>query len=150
MSNKDQKANDKALLITNLLETWPHGDFKKTGIKDLLWLAEIAAIRESLGKKAMTEVLAEYRKTYEDSKTPSGRASKRCGDKLSILLTGLDGTQAIKLAEMVLALEEGFLMAKYEGLNEGQRRMNAGNRIRGGLKREDITIEEVEKMAKAA
>lgn len=140
----------KAVLVANLQETWKNGDFSKTSLADLLWLAQVAAIRNSLGKKPMNEILNAYRKGYEDSKTPNGRASKRCGDELSVLLTGLDGDDAIRLAEKLLALEEGLLWTKYESLNEGQRRMNAGNRIRGGLKREDITIANVKAAIKAA
>lgn len=150
MSTKKEKASERDLLISNLRNTWKNGDFTGISKKDLVWLGLVAAIRAGIGKRPMNEILNEYRKGYEDSKTPNGRASKRCGDELSIILTGLDGDEAIRLAEQLLALEEGELMAKYESLNEGQRRMNAGNRIRGGLKREDITIKDVKKAIKAA
>ena len=150
MGRKTKAQKEREALIANLQETWAKGDFADCSNDDLLWLAEIADLRKNLGKRPMTEVLNAYRKTYEDSTTPKGRASKRCGDELSILLTGLDGDQAIRLAEKVLLLEADFLMAKYESLNEGQRRMNAGNRIRGGLKREDIAIKDVKAAMKAA
>ena len=150
MSNKKENEQQKKALVANLKETWKNGDFSKTSLRDLIWLAQIAAIRNSLGKRPMNEILNDYRKEYEDSTTPQGRASKRCGDELSILLTGLDADTAIRIAETVLALEEDMLLEKYASLNEGQRKMNAGNRIRGGLKREDITIKDVKAAMKAA
>jgi hypothetical protein len=151
MSKKETKApSERDLLISNLRKTWKDGVFTGMSKKDLIWLGLVAAIRAGIGKRPMNEILNEYRKGYEDSKTPNGRASKRCGDELSVLLTGMDGDEAIKLAEKLLALEEGLLMEKYESLNEGQRRMNAGNRIRGSLKREDITIKDVKAAIKAA
>lgn len=150
MSTKKERQQERTALIANLLETWPEGTFEGVSNTDLLWLAEIANLRRNLHKRAMSEVLGQYRPLYEDSTTPKGRSSKRCGDELSVLLTGLDADTAIRLAEKVLDLETDFLMAKYASLNEGQRRMNAGNRIRGGLKREDIGIKDVKAAMKAA
>jgi len=145
MSKINEQNKEREAAIAVLTETWPEAKWTKKDYTnaDLEWLLEIAEILGTLSSKEMAKILAHYRKHYTDSVTPSGRKSKRCGDKLSELLIGMDGTAVIALAEMLLALDEGFLYAKYENLNEGQRRMNASNRLRGGLKREDITIEEI-------
>jgi hypothetical protein len=154
MSTKSEKAKknaaEKAALIANLSKVWPEAEWKGVTKAELLWLAEIAVLRAKVGKRQMGEILAQYRVGYENSHTPSGRASKRCGDDLSKLLTGLDGTQTIRLAERVLELEADFLFDKYSSLNEGQRRMNAGNRLRGGIKRGDYDLSHVKAVLKAA
>ncbi len=130
-------------LIENLKKTWPGAKIGKLSNEDLLWLAEIAALLIKSGKN-MAEILRKYRAGYEISTTATGRKSLRCGDVTSIKLTGLTGFQAIDLAEKLIGVDAGILRAKYEHLNEGQRKMNAGNRIRGALKRGEITEEQIE------
>lgn len=100
-------------------------------------------------KGGMSKTLAKYRVNYQPSIAPSGRKSLNTGDKLATILAGMEPLAVIRLAEQVLGLEAGELLTKYEHLNRGQQRMNAGNRIRAAVKRGDITIEGVEDALKA-
>ena len=93
--------------------------------------------------KRMSKRLDRYRKDYHDSVSYSGKKSKVNGDDVALALMGLTPEQVMAAAENILDLPEGELVAKYAHLNPGQRRMNAGNRIRAAVKREDITIDEV-------
>lgn len=93
----------------------------------------------------MGKTLAKYRKNYKPMVAASGRKSLSNGDELASVLEYKDHDQVVALAEVVLGLRTGELMEKYQHLNNGSKRMNAGNRIRGALKRGDITIEDIKK-----
>jgi len=95
---------------------------------------------EQPAKRSMAGTLNAYRGNYEPSLSACGRKSLNCGDDLAGLLAGLEPEQVIKLAELALDLEVGTLQAKYEALNPGQKRMNAGNRIRAAIKRGDLDV----------
>lgn len=97
----------------------------------------------------MAGTLAKYRVGYVVSITADGRKSLSNGDELAVLLEQLTGAQVARIAEIALGLEEGELVRKYEKLNNGQVRMNSGNRLRAALKRGDIEIAEIA-AAKAA
>lgn len=94
-------------------------------------------------QSSMARTLAEHAKNYTDSVSYKGTKSKICGDTISVELQGLDPDQVIDVAERVLAMDPGTLAMKYAHLNNGQRRMNAGNRIRGAVKKEVTTNESV-------
>lgn len=100
---------------------------------------------ENLGK--MSKILAKARSRYVATKTPKGRTSATCGDSVSKLMQGMDLDQALNFAEECLGLGQGALHEKYDGLNPGHARMNAGNRVRGAINRGDITIEEATEMS---
>jgi hypothetical protein len=95
-----------------------------------------------LAKRDMSATLAKYREQYVLSIASAGRKSLSKGDDLAELLQMLTGKQVCQIAELALGIEG--LWAKYERLNNGQQRMNAGNRIRAAIKRGDLTIEEVQ------
>lgn len=97
----------------------------------------------------MANTLAKYRVGYVVSVTADGRKSLNNGDELAELLEGLDHMQVARVAELALDLEIGFLATKYAKLNNGQIRMNSGNRIRAALKSGKIYIDAVH-AAKAA
>lgn len=105
--------------------------------------AGIQAEEEAKVPKTMAKTLAAARKTYEPTVSYAGRPSADNGDDLATMLRGLSPTEVIGLAERILALPAGELAAKYEKLNPGQQRMNAGNRIRGAVKRKDLTTDQV-------
>lgn len=130
-----------------VLAIWPQADLKGVRKEDLLWLLDVARFLRK-AKEQMSEILRRYRVKYETCTTAGGRKSKRCGDELSVFLTGYDHMQVLYLAETVLDLE-GQLWEKYQGLNNGQIRMNASNRLRGALKREDVTLDEIKAIAEA-
>ena len=62
-------------------------------------------------------------------KSASGN-SKICGDRVSRALDGLSWERVCGLADQIKGEQSGHHAAKYINLNNGQRRMNAGNRIR--------------------
>lgn len=97
---------------------------------------------ESRGRR-MAETLKKYAVTYEPSISYSGRKSLNTGDDLAHLLAGMSPRDVITVAERALGLEPDELWEKYQSLNPGQQRMNAGNRIRSAIKRGDITEDQV-------
>ena len=100
--------------------------------------------------RKMSTTLNRYRVNYQPSLAAGGRKSLNNGDDLASLLSGLEPKGVATLAEIVLGLAKGELVAKYEHLNPGQQRMNSGNRIRAAIKRGDITIKDVQKANKKA
>ena len=96
--------------------------------------------------KNMSKTMQKYREGYEPSISASGRKSLNTGDAIAHLLAGLEPLAVMQAAEVVLGLEDGELVTKYEKLNRGQQRMNAGNRIRSAAKRGDITVADLEKV----
>lgn len=92
---------------------------------------------------AMAKVLTKYRHKYVTSVSASGRKSKACGDALSQALEGLDHKAVARLADRVFGLVEGGHEDKYAHLNNGQVRMNSGNRIRAAIKRGDVELADV-------
>lgn len=101
-------------------------------------------------KPSMSATMQKYREKYEPSISLSGRKSLNNGDDLAHLLASLDPRDVVHLAEKVLGLKKNELWDKYANLNRGQQRMNAGNRIRGAVKRGEVTNAQVKKALKAA
>jgi len=99
--------------------------------------------------KSMSGTLLKYRTKYEPSISAGDRKSLNNGDDVAHLLAGLEPKDVIATAERLLDMKAGELMTKYEHLNRGQQRMNAGNRIRGAVKRGEATIAQVKKAIKA-
>ena len=108
---------------------------------------------ESKPKRSMSDTLRAHRDGYQAAAAYSGKASLHNGDAIAQALQGLTPQQVLTVAQTIAdMLKPGAvdLEAKYVGeggwakprLNLGQIRMNAGNRIRGAIKREDITEDE--------
>lgn len=92
------------------------------------------------GKIKMSDQLKKYRVGYIKSVGPDGSRSMSNGDDLAQHLEGKSWEEVCKLADEVLGEEVGFHAAKYQNLNLGARRMNAGNRIRAAIKRGDWRV----------
>ena len=103
-----------------------------------------AADKAEVARK-MASTLNRYKPMYVQSVAASGAKSQNNGDDLAAFLSALTPEAVAILAEKVLGLEPGFLVAKYERLNPGQMRMNSGNRIRAAIKRGELTTEAVRK-----
>lgn len=97
--------------------------------------------------KTMSTTLRKYAVGYQPTIAYSGRVSKNKGDEISTVLAGRSPEDVLRIAEVLLGLEDGELQARYEKLNPGQRRMNGGNRIRAAIKRGDTTIEQLKSVA---
>lgn len=140
MAKKRFSKIEREDMIATLVDLFPGEVFnKKSGVK----LAEILAVAS--GPKNMSTVLSKYRAGYVIGVTPSGRKSRHTGDEVALSLEGNDAATVIKAAEILLGLERGTLVEKYEGMGPGHARMNAGNRIRGAFKRGEATIVEIDK-----
>lgn len=139
MSNTNTQT--RKILIANLSKYFPQAtkaDWAKANKDELIWLAELATHLETRGR-GMSETLLRYRTTYQPSICYSGRKSLNNGDAIADFLSGLAPDEVLSQAERILGLDTGFLTEKYQNLNEGQKRMNGGNRLRSALKRGDIT-----------
>ena len=87
----------------------------------------------------MSDVLKQYRGGYKKVNRPSGK-SLNCGDTLAAVLVSCDPLEVARVGDIVLDLEPGELADQYGHLNEGQIRMNSGNRIRNAMKRGEVTM----------
>lgn len=144
MSNDDTKWN-KSQLIEKARELGLSVSGNKAALQERIaaHLAEEAGDDEELtAGQRMARHLVRYRQQYQKCSAYSGNPSANNGDGIAGLLAGCDPNEAIKLAEKLLDMQ-GQLQAKYEHLNPGQQRMNAGNRIRAAIKRGDVTEEQV-------
>ena len=116
------------------------GETKKVRAKDI-------QAKDEEGVRTMATQLKRYAPGYEDCTSHSGRKSLCTGDDLSHLLSGMEPEEVCRLAEKVLGLDNGELVARYENLNPGQKRMNAGNRIRSAIKAGDVELDAVATIA---
>lgn len=105
---------------------------------------EVAEFEAAEDDGKMTKVLSRYKTRYELSISASGRKSLNNGDSVASILEAKTPEQVMRAAEIVLKLADGELFAKYGHLNNGQKRMNAGNRIRAAHKRGDLRLEDLE------
>lgn len=114
---------------------------------------------DELDPVAGSRVRQTYRDKYAKNATEhgrkahtfEGRATLNNGDQLALLLESLSPQETCNLCDAVQELKTGETQAKYAHLNQGMQRMNAGNRIRAVIKREDneVSIDTVSKQAKA-
>lgn len=94
------------------------------------------------GKESMAQHLRKYRQRYQTVKSYSGSASANNGDPVAKLLQGMTPKQVMEAADELLGEAKGTHEARYSHLNLGQQRMNAGNRIRGAIKRGELVVDE--------
>jgi len=97
----------------------------------------------ALFARKQSRVLRKYRDGYADTTSHSGHKSKNNGDDVAIALAGLAAADVMTIADQLLGWDAGTLATKYEKLNEGQKRMNSGNRIRNGFKKGIWTIDQI-------
>ena len=103
--------------------------------------------REEIAK-AMTSTLNRYKPKYTKVTKPGRkRKTQNNGDAIAMAMLPMEHEEVAIFATEVLGLEEplwaGDGSGKYDHLNNGQVRMNSGNRIRQAIKRGDITEEAV-------
>ena len=106
-------------------------------------LVELLAQLEAAQPVGQAAQLAKYKPGYVATTSASGNASLHNGDEVANTLAGTDADTVVAAAERLLGFAQGELASKYANLNVGQKRMNAGNRIRGAVKRGDVTPDEV-------
>ena len=133
-------------MITDISKGWVHlNTDKSVRAKQII---EVVGHDDSEDDSySMAHHLQQYREAYTTVTNASGKKSKICNDELSQMLASSTPDFVIAIAEHVLDRDD--IADKYAGLNEGQRRMNAGNLIRNAMKRGDIDISDVKDSAKA-
>jgi len=101
---------------------------------------------DGVDPKRMAEKLRKARARYEPTVAYTGRLSSNTGDELSVFLAGMSPREVCTMADWVCLEENGGLISdfhhwhKYEHLNPGSIRMNAGNKIRSRVKSGLITV----------
>ena len=98
-------------------------------------------VLESIG--SMSGTLLKYRKGYQKAVSYSKGVTLDNGDALATALRGLSPADVCAIADAVYNEIPGSHFARYEHLNIGSRRMNAGNRIRGAIRKDLVTLAEV-------
>src|SRR3990172_2580076 len=83
----------------------------------------------------MAKQLRAARPRYITTTTAAGNQSLHNGDEIAQLLAGRTPQDVCSIVEGKLGLAKGALTSKYEKLNPGQIRMNAGNLLRNAVKR---------------
>jgi len=108
---------------------------------------------DGVDPKRMAEKLKRARARYEPTVAYTGRLSSNTGDELSIFLAGMAPKDVCYLADLVCIDETGpialFHWSKYEHLNPGSIRMNAGNKIRSRVKSGLVTLPELRNLLKS-
>jgi hypothetical protein len=108
---------------------------------------------DGVDPKRMAEKLKRARARYEPTVAYTGRLSSNTGDELSIFLAGMAPKDVCYLADLVCIDETGpiamFHWSKYEHLNLGSIRMNAGNKIRSRVKSGLVTLPELRNLLKS-
>ncbi len=135
----------KAELLQQITEINPDvGLSLKKAKKEELeqWLSELEPEGDYTAAQKMAAALRKARERYTKVKSATGKDSMDNNDLVAKLLRERTPAEVIAAAEKLLELSCGELATKYENLNPGQKRMNAGNRIRGAISRGDITEEE--------
>lgn len=81
-------------------------------------------------QERMAKALREARTHYTHCKRPNGTATAHNGDDIAKALRDYEPTEVADLADKCLGVPVGTHFLKYGHLNNGQIRMNSGNRIR--------------------
>jgi hypothetical protein len=100
-------------------------------------------------KRSKSEQLRAYKGRYETYQAPNGNLSMDNGDAAALKLRGASPEVVMRAAEKLRGLEPGTLTERYAARNNGAKRMNAGNIIRGCLNR-DKTVQDLEAALKSA
>ena len=101
---------------------------------------------EEAGNK-MSETIQKYREAYTKVVSYSGNNSLDNGDEVAEILRGMSPDETCALADKVMDVAPMTHAERWQHLNAGSRRMNAGNRIRGAVKRGDVTAQQLRDFA---
>lgn len=98
---------------------------------------------EGHGPYNMGQHIAKYRDRYQLSIAASGAKSLNNGDELAKFLEMKTGKEVCELADQHTPIKDGQThWERYERLNEGQKRMNSGNKLRAAAKKGLIVVTE--------
>lgn len=105
---------------------------------------------EGTPKRSKSEQMRAYKSGYETYQAPNGNLSMDNGDEVALALRGSSPEAVMRAAEKLKKLDPGTLTTRYADRNQGAKRMNSGNIIRGCVKRGDATSKDVVAALKAA
>ena len=92
---------------------------------------------------SMSETVAKYRLGYVKVVSYSGNNSLDNGDDVAEILRGMSPDETCALADKVFEAPAFHHAERWQHLNAGSRRMNAGNRIRAAFKRGEVTAQQL-------
>lgn len=104
-------------------------------------VAEESVEDEEDGKEEPLSRIKKYVKNYETVLASSGKKSKDSGDRVAVELRGLTLDAVYEAVATALDTDIETLVAKYQHLNGGQRRMCLGNLLRGHYRRQEAAAE---------
>ena len=91
----------------------------------------------------MSNQLSKYRVGYKPSVAASGAKSLNNGDDLARFLEYKEAKLVCMYADEFTPIKDGQShWDRYARLNEGQRRMNSGNKLRAAIRRGDLVVNE--------
>ncbi len=105
---------------------------------------------EGTPKRSKSEQLRAYKAGYETYQAANGNLSMDNGDEVALALRGSSPEAVMAAAEKLKKLDPGTLATRYAERNPGAKRMNAGNVIRGCVKRGEATAKDVKAALVAA
>lgn len=111
---------------------------------------ELATEVEGTVKRSKSEQMRKYKGGYETYQGANGNLSMDNGDEVALALRGSSPEAVMAAAEKLKGLEPGTLATRYIDRNQGAKRMNSGNIIRGCVKRGESTPKQVVAAIKAA
>lgn len=91
----------------------------------------------------MAETIRKYREAYTKVVSYNGNNSLDNGDEVAEVLRGMSPDETCALADKVFEQPAMHHAERWQHLNAGSRRMNAGNRIRGAVKRGEVTPDQL-------
>lgn len=91
----------------------------------------------------MSDILAKYRHTYVKTTKADGRVSMDKGDEVAEALRSLSLGEVLALADIATGATFGTHAERYQGLNLGSQRMNAGNRIRAAVRKQQVDLKAI-------
>ena len=110
---------------------------KNVGFKDVGFKDVTPAPTEDTSGRKNGVVDAKYLSRYNRVKLEDGAIVKDNGDDAAQLLRGVELDEVFKIVAHKLGVTIKSLHEKYDHLNNGQQRMNLGNRLRKALRDAD-------------
>lgn len=136
-------------IISGIAKGWYSVDLNDTDEEVIIKVRAKALeiwVEEEVEQKSMSGTLNKYRKTYQTTHTAKGNKSQ--SSKLSVTARHMEGFDHGQVAQFTSSLlgSDAELMEfyhQYAHLNNGQMRMNCGNKINNAVKRGDLIEEDV-------
>jgi hypothetical protein len=90
---------------------------------------------EEAAHSKMAEALRKARQHYTKALRPDGTPTAHCGDLIAKVLLESDPLQVCSFADSICEEAPGHHAQRYAALNNGQKRMNSGNKIRAAWRK---------------